>query len=54
MRLVASYARDTTLYTTPKLTGEPYVAIPCQDDRYVAWAKESGLPWNTEMPAGLL
>jgi hypothetical protein len=50
MQLVAAYVRDTTLYAEPKLHGEPYVAIPCKDDRYVAWAKESGLPWDTEFP----
>jgi hypothetical protein len=45
MQLVASWVRET-------FAGEPYVAIPCENDRYIAWARESELPWDTEMPAG--
>jgi hypothetical protein len=46
IRLVAGWVREV-------LEREPYVAIPCAEPRYLEWARESGLPWDTAFPGGL-
>jgi hypothetical protein len=40
LRLAAGYAEQVT-------GREAYAAIPCAEDRYIAWAEASGLRWST-------
>lgn len=46
MRLVAAWVRET-------MGREPYAAIPCEEPRYIAWAEEAGLPWDTALPGAM-